>query len=358
MQNSKIAERFLTRKEQWGWLIQDTRHDRLWAVDEASWDRIINKNEDSPLLSDNPYKHEGSFTIGDVKEFKSLSAPISISWAITGKCNSRCCFCCTSDIQSECAKAEADINTIEQTLKVLLEMKVPRIIIGGGEPLIRHDISDILELFRRNSFKPVIATNGIMLHGSLLEQVAQTCMNIQISLDTLDPVVYQKLRGVDALSSVMHNLRDTVQTGSLVRVVTVLNRYNEYELEKIGAYLDHIGIKQWFIFEMLRSGRGAEVYDTLHVQDMEHVRRTIQKLSCSCPELSIWYWGNKPQDGCAVYVMPDGRLGLTDYHRNETHYFSKGLLTSEEFFRQWNCIEYPEKRKMLENFTSANRMEQ
>lgn len=351
-----IRNRFLCREESWGCLLQDMQNDRLWATDEPTLQRVASGDTTLPLFSSAPYRHEGEFTLGSIPSKDALSAPISISWSITSRCNSRCQFCCTDSIHADSGEAEASLQKIETVLDVLLRWKVMRIILGGGEPLVRPDIREILALFRVRSFKPALATNGILLHGELLEDVARTCMTIQISLDTLDRERYHKLRGVDALEIVKRHILAAAETGVLVRVVTVLTTENIQELEAIGAFLAEAGVRQWFIFEMLGAGRGAACYDRLHVSDNDRVSAAIAGLEREYPHFSAWYWGNQPADGCAVYVVPDGSLALADYHANSIQKLSARQLNLDIVQNAWRGIAKEDKSKMLDNFLAENRL--
>lgn len=353
-----LHNRFLCRRESWGYLLQDTLHDRLWAADATTYARIKAGDSTLPLFGPNPYRHKGSFILGNNLSPHTLQAPLSVSWSITARCNSHCCFCCTDSINSGKNLRDASLDDIEAILQVLRQWGVLRIIIGGGEPLTRPDISEVFALFRQYNIQPALATNGIALVPKILEDAASTCMNIQISLDTLKSERYYALRGVDALPLVLRHIQQASQTGVLVRVVTVLTTDNICELEAIGSFLGEIGIRQWLIFEMLPAGRGAACYTELHVSNDEQVRTVIAHVQRSYPNLSAWYWGNRPADGCSVYVIPDGSLALTDYHTNTTHLLSqKQLSLSLSEMRQlWKQVEDTDKEKMLQNFLAPNRL--
>lgn len=87
-----IDNRFAAREEQWGMILQDLKYDRMWGIKKE--ENIEYYKEE--LLSNNPYKSKNSFLLGNFSNINKLdlSAPISLSWQITNKCNSRCCFCC------------------------------------------------------------------------------------------------------------------------------------------------------------------------------------------------------------------------------------------------------------------------
>lgn len=350
--------RFLQRKEDWGYLLQDEWNDRLWAVDHETFGQMKTEDGSLPVWLENPYQYQGKFELGAIPPEKTLRAPISISWSITASCNSHCRFCCTDSLNTSVRQQEAGTEQIARILDDLVRWQVMRIIIGGGEPLIRPDISEILDLFQEKRFRPVLATNGLLLEHRLLDKAAEACINIQISLDTLNAERYRRLRGTDGLARVRKNIRAAAETGRLVRIVTVLTSENIDELPAIADELGAAGIRQWFIFEMLPSGRGQLCYDELHVQDMKKVKSCIHMAKIKYPGLSIWYWGNKKADGCSVYVLPDGSLNLTDYHTNRSKAFGMDGFRFENVLAFWDQIPQTERQKMLDNFLASNRLEE
>lgn len=356
MCNLEFEQRFLYRKEKWGYILQDTLHDRLWAVDEETLLRAKKGDISYPFFSNKPYQYNEKFEIGNVARRDTISAPVSVSWSITAKCNSRCCFCCTNSINSASPSHEASTEEIERVLQVLSRWGVTRIIIGGGEPLMRKDISEILGLFRRYNMKPALATNGILFTEKLIKEAVDTCMNIQISLDTLKRERYCALRGIDGLEIVKNNIYQVSRNNVLVRIVTVLTKENKDELLDISDFLAECGIRQWFIFELLESGRGKSCYERLHIEAFPCIRETIQSIRERHPDLSVWYWGNKKADGCSVYVNPDGSLNLVDYHKNSSQVFRSGDLDLQYVKDFWNQISDDDKKKMLDNFLSKDRL--
>ena len=354
MKDESYASRFLCREEDWGYLLQDMDNDRLWGVSHKEYQRIF-MDRSSPLWELNPYRYSGDFFIGKHSQSLSLSAPISVSWSITSSCNSRCVFCCTDSINQATERNEATLNQIEQTLDALASWNVMRIVLGGGEPLTRPDFLDILQIFRSRSIRPVLATNGILLTSNLLQAAVDTCMNLQISLDTLSSETYHSLRGVDALKDVTNHLCEAAESGALVRVVTVVTSKNINELPQIGNFLGRCGVRQWFIYELLRSGRAVNNYEQLHVRRTADIKSLADRLQQVYPNLSVWYWGSKSADGCSVYISPDGTLELVNYHTNSFFRFPCSAFSLSSAKKYWEQVAPNSKQSILENFLSKNR---
>lgn len=346
-----MDNRIVTREEEWGMVMQDIQNDRMWGIKKK--EDIKRYREE--LFSDNPYKKEGAFLLGDFSDIDTLnlSSPISLSWQITNRCNSHCCFCCND---SGIGKNELDFQGIKNITKEILKWNCMRIIIGGGEPLIREDIEDILKLFENEKVKPAIATNGILLNERIINQISKSCMTLQISLDTLNREVYKKLRGTDDLYKVKENIKLAKKYMDNVRIVTVLNRYNENELSEIYKFVEQNNIKQWFVFCLLPSGRGAKNYNELKVTNDMAVKQKLKELKSKNKDVAIWYWGESSDDGIAIYILPDGTLSIKDYLKNTEVQLSKEKININLLRTKWEEVAPKAKIATLKNFTSSNEL--
>ena len=73
--------------------------------------------------------------------------------AVTYRCNSRCAMCY---IWKHPSKKEEEIGP--QDLKTLPRMV--RLNVTGGEPFLKEDLSDILEVVKKKAKRVVISSNG------------------------------------------------------------------------------------------------------------------------------------------------------------------------------------------------------
>ncbi len=121
--------------------------------------------------------------------FKNI--PVEFTFFITSRCNFRCHHCFFWKELENKEKNELTILEIEKLVKKL--PKLLRLIITGGEPVIRKDIVQICQLFYKYT-KPLhvtIPTNGFFSDKIILETEAilkscpKTFFNVSLSLDEL-----------------------------------------------------------------------------------------------------------------------------------------------------------------------------
>jgi organic radical activating enzyme len=380
MSGREVLGRVVFREERWGGLLLDQRHDRVWGAADPHFACIRSAfsggagprgDEDEPSRQArqfverygpgapgdaNPY-HLETFFFGDLPaepDFQ-LEAPISVSWCITNRCQSACTYCCT-----ESHPGAHDGLSPEDTLRVvdsLADWGALRLIIGGGEPLLRPDLPRVLERAAERGLAPTLATNGLLLPEADISVLSQTLMLAQVSLDSLDDQVYARLRGTrNGVSRVRQGLARLVAAGVPVRVVTVLSRGNEREIEAIADYLAALGVGQWFVFVVQRSGRARRRFDRHFPSDLDGCVDRLAEVSARHADLSVSIWGTSSDDQLAVYVTSHGKLELHDYGSGESRSLaSMAGASQEDLARLWRQVDRRAQLTTLRNFTSPTR---
>jgi len=123
-----------------------------------------------------------------------LAPPLISYIQITMHCNSRCSYC---DIWKLQENEMISLDTLEEVFSSLSDLGVKIVSLTGGEPLTRSDISDVVRLAKSYGLQSHICTNGISLtRKRAIELVDAGISSIILSLDTLNPEMYEKLRGV------------------------------------------------------------------------------------------------------------------------------------------------------------------
>jgi MoaA/NifB/PqqE/SkfB family radical SAM enzyme len=133
-------------------------------------------------------------------------APVILGHMVTTRCNLRCSFCTYWREEGVGSDGEMDLSAIRSLLFDAAESGVAVYTMTGGEPLLRVDAPDILASARKRGLFSMLITNGSLLHRFIAALPDATDLTV-VSLDSLDPVVYRKLRGKGAdLSRVVGNI--------------------------------------------------------------------------------------------------------------------------------------------------------
>lgn len=172
---------------------------------------------------------------------RTLALPILIFYP-TARCNSRCISC---DWWQSDGKSDLSFEEIRAMVKQLPPLGVRMVVFSGGEPLLRKDVYEIADLFRAQHIKLYLLTAGLFLERDA-EKIAARFGQVTISLDGQTNVLYQKIRGVDALALVERGVKKLsgVAPSIPIRARSTLHRHNFRELPHLIDKAREMGLQQ------------------------------------------------------------------------------------------------------------------
>ena len=181
----------------------------------------------------------------EVYPLSKSQSPYLVDWAMTSKCNLHCRHC------RGMLQGELSTKIARKLIAEIAELKPDWVIIEGGEPLLRHDLFELLELMRQRQLEVHLITNGMLLNPQILTTLKQLEVKVMISLDGATPATYEAIRNGADFETAVEWARNCAQEGLLEAInFTILKmNYNEipgiFELAvSIGApKITFIGLK-------------------------------------------------------------------------------------------------------------------
>jgi cyclic pyranopterin phosphate synthase len=133
---------------------------------------------------------------------------------------------------------EKELSTLEtkKLAKKLAKLGILYISIGGGEPLLREDIVEVVRIFINHGIKVRLLTNGVILTRSLLYAFKKAGLkDISISLDTLDREKFKFITGKDLLYKVIDSIElvNEILSRGIWLINCVVSRLNYQEVPQI-----------------------------------------------------------------------------------------------------------------------------
>jgi len=116
---------------------------------------------------------------------------------------------------------------------------IKKIRITGGEPLVRRDLMSFMHKLSKHRISGKLDEITLTTNGTLLSRYAKELKlcgveRINISLDTLDPIVFTKLTRRNALDAVLKGIDAALEAGIKVKINTVaLKGVNEGEIPRL-----------------------------------------------------------------------------------------------------------------------------
>ena len=145
--------------------------------------------------------------------------------SLVERCNLRCFYCMPAE--GVPLTPQSHIMTYEEIYeiaKTFVDHGVNKIRLTGGEPLIRKDISVILEKLSSLPVDLSITTNAVIIHKFIDILKSNGIKNINVSLDTLEKEKFRKITLRDHFETVYNNIQLLVKEGFNVKINTVLIR--------------------------------------------------------------------------------------------------------------------------------------
>ncbi len=154
------------------------------------------------------------------------NAPLTVIFNITDKCNLKCSYCYASYYQRQ--NNELSFDQVVRILDDLKSMGCKRVSFGGGEPLIRADIGDIINAVKTLGMECAINSNGyfVPVRIEALKRVDALCL----SLDG-DEKAHEVSRGQGSFGKVMEALECASRHHIPLHTNTVLHKDNLYAVE-------------------------------------------------------------------------------------------------------------------------------
>ena len=125
---------------------------------------------------------------------RGLDAPICLTWELTYGCNLSCVHC----LSSSGVRDPEELTTAEAVgfVDELAAMQVFYVNIGGGEPTLRPDFTELVEYAISRQVGVKFSTNGTtMTPARARRYAAMDYLDIQISLDGAAPASNDPVRG-------------------------------------------------------------------------------------------------------------------------------------------------------------------
>ncbi len=203
--------------------------------------------------------------------------PVKVGLQITKRCNLNCVQCSVKDTDD--SFDELDIQEIEKVLLSLNKLGCGFLVLTGGEPLLRGDICQIVELTSKFGYTTALATNGTILTKEIAEKLKFAGLSLfHLSLDAATADKHDAFRGEGSFKKTLQGIRIAVATGLPVCVTTTITRQNKNELEEIVKLLEKEKVQQWSPIFLVPCGQAEKIYHSQAVKETNEILALFDKL--------------------------------------------------------------------------------
>jgi len=199
-----------------------------------------------------------------------------------------------------------DFEEIDRLVGVFERFGVDRVRLTGGEPLVRRNLTRLVELLaRRPALRDLaLTTNGVLLEEQMDFLAAAGLKRVTVSLDTLRPERFLFLTRSEAHARVLAGIDAAAASGlpDLKLDTVVIRGFNDDEIGELLDFAGGVGAEIRFIEYM--DGGGATRWHPGLVVSREEILATVAARQGATPAEPL------PRDGAAPaerFRLADGR---------------------------------------------------
>lgn len=189
-----------------------------------------------------------------------------MQWHITERCNLRCSHC----YQEGYSGTELPFNGIMDILRQYLELieshkpktkRFGHITVSGGEPFVREDFFEILEVFRsrEKDFSFSILTNGLLIDGKAAGRLrALGPKYVQLSIEGVE-ATHDSIRGKDSFARTVEAIKLLKKEGLRVLISFTAHRTNYREFGAVADIGRRLRVDRVWADRMIPAGEGIKM---------------------------------------------------------------------------------------------------
>ena len=239
----------------------------------------------------------------------TLDRPLkNLRVSVTDRCNLRCRYCMPEDEYVWLPRSSIlSFEEIDRLVRVFSTLGVDEVRLTGGEPLLRHDLSRLIELLVANEAIRDIAltTNGVLLARQAEALKRAGLSRVTVSLDTVRPDRYRIFNRAEQFAAVEASLavaREVGLSGTKINSV-VIRGFNDDELVDLLEFAGDRGAELRYI-EYMDVG-GATDWSIDQVVSRAEI---LETLSANYGDIAPLSNDDDPSAPAQRFVLPDGRM--------------------------------------------------
>jgi radical SAM protein with 4Fe4S-binding SPASM domain len=203
------------------------------------------------------------------------SGPVVV-WNATKTCNLECVHC-YADAETRRFNGELTTEEAKAMIRDLASIKVPALLISGGEPLVRPDILDLAEYTMSLGVRVTFSTNGTLIDKKKAERIAKIGVAyVGISIDGAEER-HDLFRGhKGAYRDAIRGIRNCRDAGIRVGIRFTVTKDNLGEIDTVFKTVEDEGIGRLCLYHLVYSGRGSYLKGIdLEVEEKRHLMNNL-----------------------------------------------------------------------------------
>lgn len=210
-------------------------------------------------------------------EKRYLSLPLTAQLEITDFCNHRCvhCYSLDSEVQNRPSRKVSDETVLACTQK-LIDNKIFSVIVTGGEPLIKKELTKkVIFLLKENNTRVALNTNLTLADDDFIQFLKEQKVGVLTSCPSGENNSFAKLVGIDNYKVFESKVKKLVDAGVKCTINMVVTKDNLHEIRLTAEKMKALGCKSFAATPM---GLNVEYPRLDLLLSVEEVRKVVADL--------------------------------------------------------------------------------
>jgi MoaA/NifB/PqqE/SkfB family radical SAM enzyme len=246
---------------------------------------MSNKDLSVPLINEiehtNPILPEQTFLPdayrlpeGELRAAQLSALPAVVFIEVTNRCNLLCLTCPRTHFDREPLK-DLSLDEFIDIAEQFPQMRQAELH-GIGEPLLNHQLPQIIRYLKGRGVKVVINSNGTLLNPRWQRELVESGLDVyRCSIDGAKPGTYARIRGANLLDKLIAGLSGLLETKArlqadnpYISIWCVATRENLEELPELVGLAASIGVPEVYLQRMVYFAHEPEEQRGMAIPDL------------------------------------------------------------------------------------------
>ena len=188
---------------------------------------------------------------------RSPAGPVVV-YNCTAQCNLKCLHCYSAS-GAEMSDNELNTDQAKRLLSEFARAKTPVVLFSGGEPLLRHDLFELVSEAGRLGLRSVLSTNGTLIDTGIAERLAKVGIGyVGVSIDGEEESHDQFRGSVGSFKAALEGIGNCKKAGIKTGLRFTITRTNAEQIDFIFELAASVGVRRICFYHLISSGRSVE----------------------------------------------------------------------------------------------------
>ncbi|MCW3050916.1 MAG: radical protein [Chthonomonadales bacterium] len=168
-----------------------------------------------------------------------MTGPLAVHLEVVAACNLTCTHCFAGSLPRK--ERPLTLSEMEALFADMAQMGSFRLGLTGGEPLLRKDLFDIIDMATDYGLHPCLTTNGLLLTEEIAREFGKRKLVwLNVSLEGASPATNDRVRGSGVFERVVEKLKLLSEHARFTLAFTIM-KTNAEEIEACAEFAASVG---------------------------------------------------------------------------------------------------------------------